>query len=90
MNIRKVVVVFVVEPDQFCYRVEVVGDDSATGGDLEGLSDHGPVVEVGIVDGEVQHNDSSTGTDPEVSLHLRHHELGGGLVLPEDLRVAAA
>ena len=81
-------IVVVVAPDEFCYRVEVVGDDSAAGGDLEGLPDHGPVVEVGVVDGEVKKDHSSAGAQPEVPLQLSHHELRGRLVLPENLRVA--
>ena len=81
-------IVVVVAPDEFCYRVEVVGDDSAAGGDLEGLPDHGPVVEVGVVDGEVKEDHSSAGAQPEVPLQLSHHELRGRLVLPENLRVA--
>ena len=80
--------IVVVAPDEFCYRVEVVGDDSAAGGDLEGLPDHGPVVEVGVVDSEVKKDHSSAGAQPEVPLQLSHHELRGRLVLPENLRVA--
>ena len=75
-------------PDQFRDGVEVVRHYTSTGGELEGLPDHGPVVEVCIVHGEVQEDDPRPGADPEVSLHLRHHELRGRLVLLEDLRVA--
>ena len=40
-------------PDQFSDGVEVVRNHTSTGRELEGLPDHGPVVEVCIVHGEV-------------------------------------